>query len=203
MDYTTLARVKAEAIKTEQTTDDALLALLITSASRAIDKKCTGVAYSDCEDYFKLEAVTDELTRGQLTSEGSIFCAPRKPEITSVSAMSYKLNYTDSWSSIGSTYIEADGPFARAHLNLSYPPRTVWVKISYTGGLGESVNDLPADLIELATLLCARFYKEAETGLNDAIGVAELGTLIYTKAWPIRFVEMIAPYQRVVGWRGY
>jgi hypothetical protein len=66
--------------------------------------------------------------------------------------------------------------------------------------LAEDVEDLPADLIELATLLAARFYKEAETGLNDAIGVAELGTLIYTKAWPIRFVAMLEPFIRRVGW---
>lgn len=203
MDYTTLARVKAEAIKTEQTTDDALLALLITSASRAIDRKCTGVTFSDCEDYFKLETVTDELTRGQLASGGSVLCAPRKPEIVSVSSMSYKLVYNEDWITVNADSIEADGQFARAHLGLSYYPQNVWVKISYTGGLGAVVNDLPADLIDLATLLCARFYKEAETGLNDAIGVAELGTLIYSKAWPIRFYEMIKPFERVVGWRGY
>ncbi len=203
MDYTTLARVKAEAIKTELTTDDALLALLITSASRAIDKKCTGVSYSDCEDYFKLEAVSNELTRGQLSSNGSVLCAPRKPEIVSISAFSYKLVYNEDWITVNADYLEPDGQFARAHLGLSYYPQNVWIKISYTGGLGETVSDLPADLVEIATILCARFYKEAETGLNDTIGVAELATLIYTKAWPIRVLEMLEPFKRVVGWRGY
>jgi hypothetical protein len=49
-------------------------------------------------------------------------------------------------------------------------------------------------------VLAARFYKEAQGGLTDSVGVAELGMIMYTKALPVRFTEMLTKYLRVQPW---
>jgi hypothetical protein len=94
---------------------------------------------------------------------------------------------------------------------MAYPPNVkfgypgpCWVTISYNGGLGtlsDSAYTIPDDLVDVTTLLAIRFYREAESGLTDAIGVAELAQMVYTKAWPTRVIEMLQPYKRFVGWR--
>jgi hypothetical protein len=56
-------------------------------------------------------------------------------------------------------------------------------------------------MVEAVTILTARFYREAETGLGDAIGIAELSEMVYTKAWPIRVTDLLTVYKRKAGWR--
>ncbi len=201
MDYTTVARVKSE-IHAEKTTDDALLALLVTAASRAMDRRCTGVP--DAVDYFKLETITNERILGQVSSvTGEIICYPHKPYITAVNEFIFQANVTTTQYTVDPSRVEALGKRVTAYpLNLALDiPSQCRVTISYTGGLGATVTDLPADLVELATLLTARFYREVEGSLNDAIGVAELATVVYSKAWPARLLEQLTPYIRRNGWR--
>lgn len=206
MDYTTVGRVVAEAIKVQVSPnpDEALLQLLITSASRAIDRKVTGAASNDAMNYFEMADVANETGRAIIDRDGTLRYAPHKPVVNSIASMSYRFAPSREWLELDSDIFYPDGEFACAFGALAgNAPGKVFIQISYNGGLAEDVADLPADLIELATLLSARFYREAETGLSDAIGVAELGTLIYTKAWPVRFVEMLQPFVRVVPWRGF
>lgn len=206
MDYTTKARVKLEAIKTSSTTDDTLMDALITSASRAIDRRVTGTVEGD--NYFELEDITDELLNGVVDKQGNIVCAPHKPIVNSVASLSYRWNPTLDWTTAATANLVADNQFAIAWLEGAFGvntrpltvPGKVFVKISYNGGIAATVADLPGDIVELATLLTARLYREAESGLADVIGVAEIGQLMYTKAWPVRFVEMLRPYERRVGW---
>jgi hypothetical protein len=54
---------------------------------------------------------------------------------------------------------------------------------------------------EMVAILAARFYREAETGLSDQMGVAEMAQMAYTKAWPVRVTDQMGPYIRRVGWR--
>lgn len=200
MDYTTLARVKAE-LRTAQATDDGLLSSFITAASRAVDRKCTGAV--DAVDYFKLETVSDVLS-GQVDYMGfSILCYPHKPIITACTSFAFQANITTELVTIETSRIECDGPQLKAYprsLSVDFPSR-VRCTATYTGGLAASGSALPDDLQEVVSLLAIRFYREAESGLNDAIGVAELSQLIYTKAWPTRVTEQIQPFMRRVGWR--
>jgi hypothetical protein len=39
---------------------------------------------------------------------------------------------------------------------------------------------------------------EIKSGLADSIGVAETGMMMYTKAFPVRLVEMLKPYRRAI-----
>ena len=79
----------------------------------------------------------------------------------------------------------------------------VFVLLDYAGGLAATTTDLPDDLQEVATMLSIRYYREAESGLQDSISVAELTQLVYTKAWPVRALDLLRPYMRRTAWRGY
>lgn len=207
MDYTTLATVK-EAIraKTAVTTDDSRISRAITDASRAIDRKCTGAPDSDAVDYFKLETKNNEMIPGRIDRNGVISCYPRKPVVASVTSFEFRLTPVDPWVSIDASRVATDGVKVEAYqYGTSYTFTACQVRITYSGGLAAVVADLPADLVNIATLLAVRFYREEETGLSDAIGVADAATgmegVVYTKAFPERFNKMIQPFIRTVGWR--
>jgi hypothetical protein len=203
MDYCTLARVRSELrIKDGKTVDDAILSKFITDASRSMDKTATGVPYA--ENYFMTETVVGEQLLGQVNYDGKyILVAPHKPLVTAVTAFSYQEDPTTVLFAVAAPIVSRiAGPVVKVYPpNLSLcSPSACDVTISYTGGLGATVDDLPEDLQEMAALLSIRYYREAETGLGDQIGVAELASLTYTKAWPIRLTEKFNTYVRKVGW---
>lgn len=188
-DYATLSAVKA-ALGSSETTDDSLLASLITQASRAIDRYCAG--FVDSDDYLVSASVTDEILPALVSADGVLFCWPRKPKVESVSALAYRFDPREAWQSVTAAYAVVDGYTVSA--GVSERRGKAQVKISYIGGF----DPLPDDLVNAAILLAVRFYKEIKSGLTDSIGVAELGTLQYTKALPARVVEMLRPYKRMV-----
>lgn len=194
MDYTTLANVK-KVIGAEATTDDDLLSRMITEASRAIDIHCAGRVGST--NYFELLPVSGELLTGDLDSQGRILCRPRKPLITSVESAEYRLTPMSAWQTVDSDRISIDGYSVLLWEGLSGRGR-VQVRINYTGGFASTPAGLPGDIVNVADLLSVRFYKEAKSGLSDAIGVAEFGTMQYTKALPARVIEMLKPYKRMI-----
>lgn len=189
-DYATLSAVKT-ALGSAETTDDSLLASLITQASRAIDRHCAG--FTDSDDYFIRETVTDDVLTGMASADGKLYCWPRKPKVESVSALEYRFDPRDAWVSLMAAYAEVEG-YAVSIWGVPGGRGRAQVKISYVGGF----TPLPDDLVNAAVLLAVRFYKEVKSGLTDSIGVAELGTLQYTKALPARVVEMLRPYKRMV-----
>jgi hypothetical protein len=205
MDYTTLAQTKSE-IRNDPTitTDDTLLAMFITAASRAIDRKVTGQYGPDSDNYFMLETRTAEMLPGLATADGRIVCYPHKPMVASVASFAYAADISQTWNTIAPTLIDIWGnkviAYPAGYSPICAYPGRCRVQITYTGGISGSTAGLPADLIELCSLLAARFYHESETGLTDAIGVADLTTMTYTKAWPVRLVEQLQPYIRKAGW---
>ncbi len=188
-DYTTLTSVKL-AIGSSQTTDDTLLSALITQASRAIDRYCTGTVVSN--NYFARETLTDILMSGIVSKDGMLLCYPCKAVVESVSALAYRSTPQETWQEIDPSKIEIGG-YRVSAAGVS-AVGVVRVKISFVGGF----DLLPDDLVNAATLLAVRFYREVKSGLGDSIGVAELGTLTYTKALPARVIEMLKPYKRVI-----
>jgi hypothetical protein len=195
VDYTTSANVK-QALGADTTGDDALVARLITEASRTIDRHCAG-GRLDSDDYLKLEAVTDELVSGQVDNHGSILCRPFKPLVTAVTAVFYRTSPMMEWKSVAVTNVTIDGHRVTVWAGVIGRGK-VEVKISYTGGLAATVSALPGDITNAADLLSVRFYREIKSNLSDSIGVAELGTLQYTKAMPVRLIEMLKPYKRAL-----
>ena len=211
MDYTTLARFKSE-LHATQAADDALIGTLITAASRAIDRKVTGAVEPATANYFELETIVGETIRGMFGTNQQIVVYPRKPFIASVSQMQYRASPMDPWSTIDLQVVVWDGPRVEAWMesqrlvttraNLAIPGK-VFVLLNYSGGFATDPTTLPEDIQEVATMLAIRYYREAESGLQDSIGVAELTQLVFTKAWPTRALDLLRPYMRRTSWRGY
>lgn len=221
MDYTSLQRI-IDDLDNKVNGANSLreLAQDLTDSSRAMDRLMTGVGDPTSTDYLKLEAKTETLF-GRYTRQGSIVVYPRKPVVTAVTSMQYRLNPLNPWYTLNLTGLVIDGirvecydanmgasavwgyPGPRGYFGMNgINPREVQVLISYTGGFATSGSDLMEDIQEVASLLTIRHYREVKAGLGDAIGVAELGQLIYTKADPLKVVKRLEPYHRVCGWRG-
>lgn len=201
MDYTTLERVKLAA-RISENTDDVLLSNMISAASRALDRRCTGVADESAHNYFALEDVVGEVLTGQVSVDGSIFCYPHKPAIKSVSSFSFQENIIGQAYTVDTSRVEYVGLKVRAYptsIGFDYPCKCR-VTISYTGGFSGSAASLPDDLQELCTLLAIRLYREHETGYSDVIGIPELATKVYSKAWPIRLESQLDTFIRKQGW---
>lgn len=200
MNYTTLAKVKA-ALGAEENTDDSLLQIKITEASRAWD---TTICKAEA-DYFKSETVTNELLKGIITRDGNIVTWANKAIVNSVTKFEYRFSPRTDW-------IEADLDAVVISNNRQVTAygiaglRSVpcFVRLTYSGGYGTestpfvTLTGMPEDVVNAVTVLAVRFYKEEKGGLTDAIGVAELGTLQYTKAIPTRVLEIARPYKRIV-----
>ena len=197
MDYTDLARVKAS-MDSVETAKDSVLQDYISRASRLIDTMITGVP--GVSDYLLQEDIVDEaLTNGVIDFAGRLSVWPHKPFISRVNDLSYRWSLRDPWkvADVALTSIEYETVVFEGSL---FPAEKMYVKISYTGGFGKLVSDLPGDIVETATLLTVRLYKEARSGVGDSIGVPELGTLVYTKAYPSRVIDTIRHYERIAPW---
>lgn len=193
MDYTTLAAVK-QAMNSTDASADAALAEFITRASRAIDVYCTG--QPGAADYFGHATVANEILDAIADGDGNLLCWPHRCVVNSVSAMSYRCRPDMEWESIDLEYIECSGGMVKAWAGIGLRD-ALKVKMGYDGGF----TILPADLVEASTILSVRFFKESRSGLTDMIGLADgSSTFMYTKAWPVRIVEMLAPYRRIMGW---
>jgi len=196
MDYTTRAIVK-DAMGATSTANDTTIDRVVTAVSRFIDRYLTGKAIGS-DNYLMSESITAEVLSARVYQAQQVIVWPRKPAIDSVTAFAYRIRPDDAWTDVDLSYIEIEGHAVQAWFAMQ--AETCKVQISYTGGLAASVAGLPGDIIEAATALCVRFFREDVTGLSDAIGVDELGTLIYSKSIPARVREMLAPYKRVTGW---
>lgn len=199
IDYTTVVNVK-QALHIESASDDPLIARLVTAASRTIDEICTGSSSPAALGYFQQQTVVGEVARAQVDALGGILVYLKKHGIQSVSAFSWRTAPQRPWTPVTDlTTLEIRGAYGvYVYAGLASRSSNMRVQINYVGGLATTQGDLPASLVELATLLAGRFYREDESGLTDAIGIATVGSVQYTKALPERFQELIKVYQRVV-----
>jgi hypothetical protein len=197
MNYTTLAKVKA-ALGAETAADDALLQVKITEASRAIDRLCSAP-----DNYFMREFIAAQLLDGIAARNGVVICFPPKSAVNSVTSFEYRFTPRESWQSVATDYLTIHPLQVSAYAEETKAGKCQ-VRLSYNGGYGAEsgspavITGLPEDIINAATVLAVRFYKEEKTGLSDAIGVADLGVMQYTKAFPVRVVEMMKPYKRIL-----
>lgn len=198
MDYTTLATVKT-AMGANQTTDDGLISRLITAASRAIDRHCTGSALATSDNYFFQETVTNQEIPCHVDVGGVLVCWPRKVSVGSVSALAYRASPRLPWTSVDVGDVEISGGRVSAYVD-SGRFLANRVQVSFSGGLATSTANLPADLVEAATILAIRYYNDAKAGENDVVGMSELGQVFYSKAIPQRVLLLLQPYRRMTPW---
>lgn len=189
-DYVSLADVKL-ALGAVETADDTLLNSLITEASRIVDRHCAGAVNSD--NYFARETLINQTVKGLVSADGKLYCFPLKPAVESVSALFYRASPRETWLDLSAEYAEID-VYSVSIWGVPPGRGNAQVLISYIGGFAA----IPADVKNAVTLLSIRVYREIKSGVTDSIGVADLGTLQYTKALPVRVVELLKPYKRVV-----
>jgi hypothetical protein len=200
MDYTDLAKVKSYMDSQESANAAAILPQFISAASRDLDKLCT--SQPNVSDYFLQEDVVDEvLTNGVIDWMGRLTVFPHKPIVNSVVSLSYRFQLRDSYVVADTTLISVEQEMVVFEGQLPYSEKC-YVKISYNGGLGLTTADLPLDLQDIAAVQAVRLFKEARSQLGDSIGVAELGTMVYTKAFPIRVIDtlQVGGYVRIAPW---
>ncbi len=194
---TTLARVKA-AMDSQETYKDTDLQEYLTRASRLIDRLCTGIP--SAYQYFYQEDVVNEVLTNGVISNGVMTFWPHKPVINSVASLSWRYKLSDPWIAVTDL-----SPVIIMNEQVRYEAWALYasefyIQVSYNGGLANNVDLLPYDFVDAATLLAVRLYKEARSGVGDAIGVAELGTLMYTKAFPQRVLNTLKFYERMAPW---
>jgi hypothetical protein len=203
MDYTTAAIV-LKAIGGQETTDNDVINSAITAASRDIDRRVTGASGSIGANYFMLASVVNEQIWAQVDVEGHVLTWPHKAIVNSVSSFEYRRSPLDGWTAVDSDELVTidTGPQLTAWVDARSirSGRNIQARLSYNGGYSLTVNGLPEDLVEVATALAVRLYREKRTGMSDSLGVAELGTLTYTKALPVRVRDVIQQYQRIAPW---
>lgn len=194
--YTTLARVKA-AMDSQETYKDADLQEYLTRASRLIDRLCTGIP--SAYQYFLQEDVVNEVLTNGVLSNGVITFWPHKPVINSIASLNWRYTLADPWMAADLTKVIIMNEQVRYEAWALHADE-IYLQVSYNGGLANNVDLLPYDFVDAATLLAVRLYKEARSGVGDAIGVAELGTLMYTKAFPQRVINTLKFYERMAPW---
>jgi hypothetical protein len=222
LDYTSVANV-IQALRSKKPAnvnpDTTYLGTLVTAASRDIDHYCTGVSDGSSDGYFALTAQTDELLRGRVDNHGILKFWPHKPSIAAITALATRAVPGDSWAPIGDlSQTVITGPMVECYNASAIPsgriplwngwgrnlstvvPADIFVKVSYSGGLGVDLAALPGDLVLIATDLTIRYYREERAGIADAIGVESLGVMTYTKRMPERIARQLQPYKRTVGW---
>lgn len=199
MDYTDLANVKS-ALGTALNTSDAVLAQYITRASRMIDDYLTG--YNGA-DYLTFENVTGEILLGR-HSNGRITTYPRKARVMAVTSFEYRVEPRQAWKAadVGGVFVLNNRVSCWADDGSLTPGQRLQLRLSYTGGLAASVAAMQANVVEQATTLAIRLYREDQAGVSDVIGVTELGIPQYTKAIPERVKAGLQPLVRVIPWAG-
>lgn len=204
MDYTSLAYLKKELrIESTNVADDSYLTTLIGQASRVVDLLATN-GVPNVTDYFTLATVVDEpFGRSAVVDvNGNLSLWPHKAVVNSVAGINYRWSPLGNWQPFESNRILTSPDSGKVEVWTSWGtrPGRLFGQISYSGGYGPAVTDLPPMVVRLTTLLAGRFYREGEGGLNDVMGVAELGTLVYTKALPQEFKYLIGLIARPVPW---
>ena len=200
MDYTSLDEVHYAMQGDDTITgQDAILSSYITRASRLLDTLCAGVPSVQSVNYFMQEDVANEYLTNGVIGNGSLTVYPHKSVVNSVASLSFKYHLKDAWTIADLASVSPEGDSVYYEGRLPYQER-VYMQISYNGGLATTQPDLPEDFIDLATMIAVRLYQEARGNYTDAIGIAELGTMIYTKSFPARFLETLPMYQRTTPW---
>ena len=178
--------------------EDTVVNEAIAAASRAIDKEVTG---SDlATDYFLSETLTLQETGPAIVDRnGDLHAWLRKPYISSITTLQYRHRGDQDWTTAEAGKITISGQKV-IYWSGDLEAGAVMARATYAGGLATAPASLPGDLQRAAIVLAARYWNEGKAGLTDTIGVAELGTLQYTRAIPLEVLRLLSPYCRPVPW---
>lgn len=195
-DYTTPAEAFAyggsAGAGTDPINEQAAMAGLVTSVSRAIDQACRQTLY--------LNTYTDERYRATIDREGVLTVALPVPTASAITSASYRIG--TSWLSpvLADADIEAHPHgcvvrFLSSGL-LAYRGNTIPVKLSYTGGYA-SAAAMPADL-RLAAQAAAWYEFQRRYAPQDKTAMPAMGVVVIPGSWPKHILDKLAPHTRPI-----
>lgn len=194
MSYTTVAEVKRY-LDITGTSDDALLASLITSAQAAIDAHCdrTFEAVTDSTRYFDglgphIDGVTLWLDR----------------DLCSITTVTNGDGNTIS----GSSYVtwprnSADGPFYAIRIKESadtdWTYGTDWENAISIAGRWAYSTSAPDDVRHACTRLAGFYYRQKDAQVFDVTAIPDAGVMTVPVGIPADVKLMLNPYRRRAG----
>lgn len=208
-DYTTVSEVKTVLVDTSWGTSyDALLTVLITRASRAIDL-FTGRepgAYS----------VNADTTRYYDGSGCSVLWCDELAAVPSTVAVA-ETGVVDNASGTGGNYtnwatsdyfcwpynaLTERKPFLRLELDQLNGFKFSWYRfprsVKITGKFGyTTTTNLPPEVVQTTIIQAARWFKRGQQAFQDTGAIVELGQLTYTKALDPDIAELIMHLRKV------
>jgi hypothetical protein len=201
LNYTDAITIR-NAMGGQENAQDTLLEKFAGIASRSVDHICAQTGDPGCIGYFALEPVTGEsLTNAVIDQFGHLVCYPHKSSVRSVASLAYAAEPDLTPIPVPTDLVVVRGHAVEAWLDLSsLRGRPLLVTLSYTGGMASSLQGLDPILVDCATVLAIRKYKEERSGMSDVVGVVELGTITYTEGIPASVVRDLTPFRRVAPW---
>jgi len=187
-DYCTAAEVKAAMPDGNWgATYDALIALLVTRASRALDrytKREPGAYYADADTTRYFTAGGDiDLSIGEMAAAPTTISIAEVGDLTDLTALAATDYFMEPYNAL------AEGlPFNFIRLDSLNGDYYYWPKfqksVVIVGKFGYSAT-VPDDVKQAAIIQCARWFKRGQQGFQDTGAVIELGQL--------RYIRMIDP----------
>jgi hypothetical protein len=200
MNYTDATKMK-NAMGGKEAVQDDLLTRFAEIASRDIDHICAQTSSMDCENYFFLQTIVGEfLTNAKIDENGHLVCYPHKSQVLSASSVSFA-TIPSSFISVDPSLIVTKPHAVEVWGDYSeFRGKPLLVTVNYVGGMATSIDELSDTLVDIATVIAIRKYKEERSGMSDVVGVVELGTVQYSKAMPANAEYGLVQFMRVVPW---
>jgi hypothetical protein len=194
-DYTTAANVFAygQPNGTPSAAESTLMASLVTSISRTLDRFCNQTLYQ--------ATYTQEINRAQVDVDGILLAWPAVPTISALTAADWKQANSTSWNSIALTsgYYELESANSGSQVRflgnyLGLRGGRPQVRLSYTGGWA-NLAAVPSDLEWAMRTICWWEYKKREAPIST-MGNPAMGVVIVPASWPDHIREKFRPFIR-------
>lgn len=170
------------------------MAAIVTSVSRAIDRRCLVTFYED--------TYTDQRLRGKIDRDGVLTVALPTPAVSSLAGVSYQIGASLTWEAV-----DLSGADTEEHPNgcilrilnaglLNYRGQRISIQASYTGGWADR-DSLPDDFRLLAR--GAAWYEyQRRFAPQDKTSNPAMGIVVVPGDWPKHLRAILAVYTRQV-----
>lgn len=193
MDFTTLPALKSYG-PVDGVADDVLLAQMIAAYSAVVE--------SELGNRFSGATYTDQINRAQIDSDGLLTVILPVPQVTALSALSWKPGKSLTWTPLTAANAEIDN---RQHCTViralgsdlsAYRGNRVQAKLTYVGGWA-TLAEVPADFEILVRRLVWWAYKKRDAPMEKT-AYPEVGVVVIPSAWPPDVLKGLSHYRRPV-----
>lgn len=178
---------------TDPINEAAVMAEVVTAASRAIDRYC--------HQSFSTETYTDQRLRARIDQDGVLTCYPPVPTLTTPTAAAYRVGNALTWTALDLSSIDIETHphgsvvrFLTPNL-VAYRTQRSYVQLSYTGGYANRAA-LPDDLAWAARAVAWYEYQRRSAPL-DQTAMPSMGIVVIPGDWPRHITSKLTDYVKV------